>query len=186
MRQHAGSRGSRPPAGSAAPTCLIALDGVQAVALSGEWLDLSGRLTWQPWRASGSPGGARPTCPPLAAPGGKSQPRAAIKEIEVCGINQNSLEVVEEGDPWRGVVATASCRGRRGGVALAHPAGRCPGLAGAWGWPIARGPRRVTIGWLPGTARYPDNFGPEDGDLQFQRDLLLARLPEGATWDGPA
>ena len=49
----------------------------------------------------------------------------------------------------------------------------------------ADGPVRVKVGWLPDPARYPDNFKPEDGDPQFQRDLLLAMLPPGATWEGP-
>jgi hypothetical protein len=47
------------------------------------------------------------------------------------------------------------------------------------------GPVRVKVEWLPDPARYPDNFKPEDGDPQFQRDLLLAMLPPGSTWDGP-
>lgn len=57
-----------------------------------------------------------------------------------------------------------------------------PGVATA---ATASGPRRVRIGWLPDPARYPDDFRPEDGDPRAQRDLLLAMLPAGATWDGP-
>ena len=49
----------------------------------------------------------------------------------------------------------------------------------------ADGPVRVKVEWLPDPARYPDNFDPEDGDPQFQRDLLLAMLPPGSEWDGP-
>lgn len=49
----------------------------------------------------------------------------------------------------------------------------------------ADGPARVKVEWLPDPARYPDNFKPEDGDPQVQRDLLLAMLPPGSTWGGP-
>lgn len=49
----------------------------------------------------------------------------------------------------------------------------------------AEGSVRVKVEWLPDPARYPDNFKPEDGDPQSQRDLLLAMVPPGSTWDGP-
>ena len=47
------------------------------------------------------------------------------------------------------------------------------------------GPAGVKVEFLPDPARYPDNFKPEHGDPQVQRDLLLAMLPPGSTWDGP-
>lgn len=49
----------------------------------------------------------------------------------------------------------------------------------------ADGPVRVKVEWLPDPSRYPDHFEPGHGDLQAQRDLLLAMLPPGTTWDGP-
>jgi DNA segregation ATPase FtsK/SpoIIIE-like protein len=44
----------------------------------------------------------------------------------------------------------------------------------------ASGPRRVTIGWLPDPAGFPDSLGEDE------RQLLLAMLPPGASWTGPA
>ncbi len=44
----------------------------------------------------------------------------------------------------------------------------------------ASGPRRVTIGWLPDPAGFPGSLGEDE------RQLLLAMLPPGVSWTGPA
>lgn len=48
------------------------------------------------------------------------------------------------------------------------------------------GPKRVSIGWLPDPLDYPREPGPAGCGAGQARSLLLAMLPKGATWDGPA
>jgi DNA segregation ATPase FtsK/SpoIIIE-like protein len=49
----------------------------------------------------------------------------------------------------------------------------------------ARGPKRITVGWLPDPWGYPSGSRPADGEAGEPWPLLLAMLPAGAAWDGP-